>query len=76
MPDLVSGLESGPLILFDSTGETIIISPLNQFMSVSMVHMKQKYISWGIMGKVMSIPKGYTYETILYHSDKGIRKVC
>ena len=75
MPTLVSGLESGPLVLFDDQHNILLISPLNKFMSTNMIHNKEG-VAWGIMGKVDSVPIGYTQEVVLYSTNQGVNKVC
>ena len=73
---LTGGMESGPLLLFDTTGRVIVVSPLTQFMAASLWHNQQDGdISWGIMGDVNEIPAGFQYDTILVYSDQGINQV-
>ena len=73
---LDGGMASGPLVLFDSGSNVIIIAPFNQFMAASMWHDgKSQTLHWGIMGEVPSIPQDFLYETIVFYSNKGINKV-
>ncbi len=67
------GADGGfPIVLFDSTMQnTLVISPLNTFMSVGTDYVtskdpkKDSYLSFGILSSVDSIPVGYQYETII-----------
>ena len=69
-------MKSGPLLLFDSIGHVIIMSPFSRFMSASLWHNHQdKAISWGIMGDVKEIPAGFQYDTMLMYGDQGINQV-
>ena len=74
------GLQCGPLVLFDTEDNVVIISPLNNFMAASVWNSGQFYandpaLHWGIMGEVKDIPPNFLYETIVFYSDKGINKV-
>ena len=76
MPKLQSGLNAGPLLIFDKSGSVLVISALDNFMAASYKHDTNKCaVSWGIMGKVNSVPKGFQYSTIMYYSASGINKV-
>ena len=45
-------------------------------MAASYEHDVNNFIvSWGIMGKVNSIPKGFQYSTIMYYGASGINRV-
>jgi len=73
---LYDGLSAGPLLIFDKSGSVLVISAFNNFMAASYEHdTVNSTVSWGIMGKVNSIPKGFQYSTIMYYSDNGINKV-
>lgn len=71
------GMQGGPLVLFDTLGDTLIISPMSNFMSASMQHKRlaPNSIHYGIMGGVNSIPKNYTVDFMVYYSDQGVNKV-
>ena len=73
---LIGGMWSGPIVLFDTSDNVIIISPFNHFMAASYYSDHQtKSLSWGIMGEVNDIPPDFLFETIVYYSNKGINKV-
>nr|XP_022320745.1 uncharacterized protein LOC111122983 [Crassostrea virginica] len=73
--DIRDGLTGGPLILFDKDGNTLIISPLTEFMAASNWQDKESggNVYWGVMGGVDEVPYHYTYMTIVYYA-KGINK--
>lgn len=73
-----SGLDSGPLVLFDGSGGTVIVSPFRQFMAMSVQfgsEQGQTSASWGLLGKAAAIPKDFTVATALFYSPEGINKV-
>ena len=71
---IASGLDSGPLVLFDKSGASLIISPFSQFMAVS-AEYSGNTVSWGLIGSMKKIPQDFRYSTILYYGDKGVRQV-
>lgn len=76
MGKLPDGMLSGPIVLFDKSNNVIIISAMNHFTANSYYHDPTKNtISWGIMGRVGSVPKGYQLQTMVYYSDQGINQV-
>jgi len=76
MPKLRAGLDAGPLLIFDKSGSVLVISAFDNFMAASYEHdVNSATVSWGIMGKVDSIPQGFHYSTIMYYSASGINKV-
>jgi len=76
LPKLRAGLEAGPLLIFDKFGSVLVISAFDSFMAASYEHDdKNSTVSWGIMGKVNSILKGFQYSTIMYYGASGINKV-
>jgi len=76
MPQLDSGIDSGPLLIFDKYGSVLVISSLNSIMAASCEHdVDKSSVSWGIMGKVDAVPKDFQYSTIMYYSSSGINKV-
>ena len=53
-------MEGGIIVIFDSDGNTILMSPFDSFMSASFWHEKVPptaggRINWGVMGGVKSI---------------------
>ena len=71
---IASGLDSGPLVLFDKLGTSLIISPFSQFMAAS-AEYSNSAVSWGLIGSMKKIPEEFRYSTILYYGVKGIRQV-
>ena len=65
-----SNIDGGfPLTVFDNKMEnTLIISPLDTFMSASLstISPTSTIFGLGIVGNVTSVPNGYTMETIVY----------
>jgi hypothetical protein len=63
-------------VIFDKEANTLIISPLTEFMAASSWHEGDSggNIYWGIMGGVDEVPYHYTYKTMVYYA-KGINKV-
>lgn len=72
---LHDGLDSGPLVVFDQDGRTLVISPFDHFMAASYWHNTvDQTINWGIMGRVGSIPQDYTFSTVIFYESHGINK--
>ena len=71
---IASGLDSGPLVLFDKSGASLIISPFSQFMAAS-AEYSNTTVSWGLIGSMKKIPQDFRYSTILFYGDKGARQV-
>jgi len=76
LPKLHAGLNAGPLLIFDKSASVLVISAFNNFMAASYEHdVNMSTVSWGIMGKVDFVPKGFQYSTIMYYGASGINKV-
>jgi len=76
LPKLHAGLDAGPLVIFDKFGAAIVISAFDNFMATSYHHdTDSATVSWGVMGKVDSVSKGFHYSTVMYCSDRGVNKV-
>jgi len=76
LPGLHAGLDTGPLLIFDKSGSVLVISAFDNFMAASCEHLiSSSTVSWGIMGKVDLIPKGFQYSTVMYYGATGINKV-
>lgn len=74
--EIASGLGSGPMALFNTAGDTLIMSTFTEFMAASLWHDSlSKTLRWGIMGKVYKVPPGFGTDTILYFTPRGINKV-
>ena len=76
---IASGLDSGPLVLFNKLGtSSVIISPFSQFMAMSAVYEMREQdttVSWGIMGAAKRIPKDFHCWTSLTYSSEGVNNV-
>ncbi|CAH1776345.1 unnamed protein product, partial [Owenia fusiformis] len=70
------GLDGGPLSIIDKQNNVLFISPFDNFMAANNYHDKLfgGAVSWGIMGKVNTIPKGFKYSTILHYGSQGYNK--
>lgn len=64
-----SGLDSGPTVLFDSTGEgAIVLSAASAFMGASSaVTGGGQALAFGALGSAQSIPAGHSQETVLWY---------
>lgn len=67
---LTDGMSGGPLAIFDSYGNTVIISPLENYMSADFWHEDHPggRVNWGVKGGVKSIP-AYRQRFILLAAD-------
>jgi hypothetical protein len=75
MARLSDGLRSGPLLIFDEYKRVVVISSFDHFMAASYEHNPQtSTVSWGIMGKVRSVPSGFTQSTIIVFGKQGFNK--
>nr|XP_022327168.1 uncharacterized protein LOC111126669 isoform X3 [Crassostrea virginica] len=74
-PKMTDGMKSGPLVVFDSDANTILVAPFDNFMSVSMWHdgAPGGTINWGVMGGVDYIPKDYSVKIVAIAAT-GIKK--
>ncbi|XP_063423508.1 uncharacterized protein LOC134707561 isoform X1 [Mytilus trossulus] len=72
---IADGMRSGPLALFDETGNTLLIAPFTKFMTTSLWYESgpSPRLSWGIMGGVHEVPADYTSSTIVI-TGSGINK--
>ena len=69
-------MQSGPIVFFAKDGAAIVVSPFSHFMAANVYHnVTGNRLNWGIMGKIDRIPPGYTMDTIVYYSGKGINGV-
>lgn len=75
-PIINSGVSAGPLVLFNPSGDTLVISPMTEFMSASYYHdFSDKSYNLGIMSGVNEIPEKFVCDFVVYYSDRGINKV-
>jgi hypothetical protein len=61
------GSQSGPLVLFDKTGNAIALSPASDFMTaqLALANACGSALCAGHNGEVTSVPPGWTLETLL-----------
>ena len=70
------GIAGGPLILFDPSGDTLIISQMSEFMSTSMHYsLLDASMSFGIMSGVDQVPPEFSADFMVYYSNEGINQV-
>ncbi|CAG5115344.1 unnamed protein product, partial [Candidula unifasciata] len=69
-----TGMQGGPVVIFDNTSNAVVISPLSQFMAASSYIQRGQQIGWGIMGMVNDVPRGYSVDFIVYYSNQGINQ--
>jgi hypothetical protein len=71
----VSGIETGPIVLFDGDKSTVVISALNNFKvgmaSTNMSNPAGPSLSFGLSGSLTSIPEGFTHQ-LLFYAGQGI----
>ena len=72
-----SGLESGPIVLFNTSqqgeGDILVLSPFSQFMASS-ISEKDHILEYGVLGSILSIPSNYNHSLIVFYSSKGINE--
>lgn len=73
---MTDGMKGGPLAVFDTAGNTILISPSDNFMAISMWHDQAPggTVNWGVMGGVDQIPAGYSVRVVAVAAS-GINQV-
>ena len=68
-------LNSGPTVLYNGKGHSLVISPYSNFM-VASTHQRgeapYKRLDWGIMGSIEELSAGYEHKTIAFCSDHGV----
>ena len=70
-----TGIQGGPLVLFNKKSSAIVISPLSNFMAASSKKFMDKHLSYGIMGLVDKVPAGFTSDFVVSYSHRGVRQV-
>lgn len=77
MAHINGGLSGGPLVLFNTLGDTLVISSMSQFMSTSMQQDRYEggILDFGIMAGVDQVPAKFSADFVVFYSDKGINKV-
>lgn len=78
---ILSSIESGPVILFNTTqrGEedVLVLSPFSHFMATSFT---QRYkasnstLEYGVIGSMASIPANYSHSMIVFYSQNGVNE--
>ncbi|KAK7102674.1 uncharacterized protein [Littorina saxatilis] len=75
--NITDGLDFGPIALFDGSGDALVISPANNFMSVSNWVIKDgdtNTLSYGIMGGVHTVPVQFGVEFLVYYCSLGVNQ--
>ena len=73
--DILSGINGGPLVLFDQNEQSMVLAPFREFMAGSLYHNQDsKAVEWGVMGSMKSIPKDFNLETAIV-AGNGIKTV-
>ena len=73
--DILSGVNGGPLVLFDPNEQSMVLAPFREFMAGSMYHNQDNNaVEWGVMGSMQSIPKDFNFETAIV-AGNGIKTV-
>ena len=76
--DIISGLDSGPLVLFTPAGNSVVISAFQNMMAMSTVYGTDgdvTTVSWGVFGNATRIPRDFSVWTIASYSSEGINQV-
>jgi hypothetical protein len=64
-----SGMESGPMVLFNFTqqgqGDILVLSPFSRFMATSLSQTNSS-LEYGVMGSMISIPVNYNHSMIVF----------
>jgi hypothetical protein len=72
-----SGIESGPIVLFNLTqqgeGDILVLSPFSRFMSTSL-SQTDNILEYGVMGSMLTIPANYNQSMIVFYSSNGINE--
>ncbi len=72
-----SGMESGPVVLFNFTqraeGDVLILSPFSQFMATSF-YQTSNFFEYGVMGSMSYVPANYNHSMIVFYSSRGINE--
>ncbi|XP_072031493.1 uncharacterized protein [Amphiura filiformis] len=64
--DIESGINGGPLVLFDQNERTMVMSSFREFMAGSVYYNKESNtVDWGVMGSMTEIPRDFNYETAI-----------
>ncbi|XP_059175577.1 uncharacterized protein LOC131955455 [Physella acuta] len=75
LASITTGIEGGPLVLFDNSSNALVVSPMSQFMAASnQISLVRQELSYGIMGLVDSVPSNYSIDFIVYYSNQGINQ--
>ncbi|CAL1533730.1 unnamed protein product [Lymnaea stagnalis] len=70
-----TGMQGGPLVIFDNATNALVISPMSQFMAASdQLNSSSQVLHYGIMGLVDTVPSNYSVDFIIYYSNEGINQ--
>ena len=78
--DIQGGVETGPIVIFDSTATTTaLLAPFDSFMDSSLALTPTSsggdgglQISFGGLGNFIGVPAGWSMSTLLYFDDVGV----
>ena len=71
------GMQAGPLSVFDKSGSALVFSAMDEFMITSPWQDRSKSrVCHGVMATVTTIPKFYTYSSLMFTTKNGINQVC
>ncbi|ESO98844.1 hypothetical protein LOTGIDRAFT_231208 [Lottia gigantea] len=70
---------TGPISVFDDSGNAIVFSPLNNFMTASSYFWQQRYymqgaLHFGVSNDIKFIPAGYEQHFVMYYSPDGVNQ--
>ena len=75
---ITSGLDSGPLVLFDRSKNALVISSFSNFMAGSAMYdvsANSTTAYMGLIGSAKEVPAGFSYWTVMYY-DVTVNAVC
>ena len=68
------GLDSGPVVLFTAaSAHALVISPASHFKGAVQMRSGENWVA-GVSGEVLQVPAGYSHETILHATAKGVTR--
>eukprot|EP00026_Physarum_polycephalum_P002700 Phypoly_transcript_02708.p1 GENE.Phypoly_transcript_02708~~Phypoly_transcript_02708.p1 ORF type:complete len:605 (+),score=75.81 Phypoly_transcript_02708:816-2630(+) len=68
----IGGYQAGPLVLFDNSLNSLVMSPLTYFLSsITNLNSTDNRLITGVQGKVLEIPAGYGFDYVL-SLDQGL----
>ncbi|ELU18803.1 hypothetical protein CAPTEDRAFT_226734 [Capitella teleta] len=72
---LTNGATTGPLSIYDGTGDTLVISHLTNFMAASISYDRNaSCVRYGILGPAQSVPSDFEVWTVVSYSSTGVNE--